>query len=168
MTKNNRLQELEELIKKHKVLYYQGRPEISDMAYDALEEELKSLDPENPILHIVGSQSSNLEKVKHDKKMLSLDKCYELTDLSSWMGSEETLSTFKVDGVSCSLIYKNGKLSLAKTRGDGSFGENITAKVLWMGTIPHELSQKINVEVRGEMYCTEQDFFAHNHISCLH
>ncbi len=159
MTKKHRIAELEELIKKHKVLYYQGRPEISDLAYDALEEELKALDSESPILNIVGSLSTNLEKVKHDKKMLSLDKCYELADLTSWMGSEETLSTFKVDGVSCSLLYQNGKLTLAKTRGDGSFGENITAKVLWMGTIPHALTQELNVEVRGEMYCTEEDFF---------
>ena len=160
MTKINRVLELEELIKKHKALYYQGRPEISDIAYDNLEEELKALDLNNPILHIVGSLSSNLEKVKHDKKMLSLDKCYELADLSSWMGNEETISTFKVDGVSCSLIYKNGKLTLAKTRGDGSFGENITAKVLWMGSIPHGLKNNLDIEVRGEMFCTEEDFFA--------
>lgn len=159
MTHKKRIAELEELIKKNKILYYQGKPELSDVAYDALEDELKALDPMNPALTMVGSTSSDLDKVKHEKKMLSLDKCYELQDLKSWMGKEVALSTFKIDGVSCSLLYEEGRLVLAKTRGDGSFGENITAKVLWMNTVPKQIQELGKVEVRGEMYCTESDFF---------
>ncbi len=155
----SRIKELEEQIKKNKILYYQGQPAISDAAYDALEDELKKLDPQNLVLTIVGSTTSNLEKVKHEKKMLSLDKTYELKELEDWQGEHEALSTFKVDGVSCSLIYENGRLTLAKTRGDGSMGENITAKVRWMNTIPSAIETDQKIEVRGEMYCTEEDFF---------
>ncbi len=124
----SRIQKLESEIIKHKALYYQGRPEISDVEYDKLEADLRKLDPKNPTLLIVGSTTSASDKIKHDKKMLSLEKTYVLDDLLSWQGDEEILSTMKLDGISCSLVYANGELVLAKTRGDGSFGENITSK----------------------------------------
>ena len=155
----NRIQKLEAEIIKHKALYYQGRPEISDVDYDRLEEELKKLDPGNPTLSIVGTTSSSSEKIKHDKKMLSLEKTYKIDELISWMDKEEILSTYKLDGISCSLIYQNGELTLAKTRGDGSFGENITPKVMWIKNIPKCISYKNKLEVRGELYCDEESFF---------
>jgi DNA ligase (NAD+) len=153
------VKKLEEQILKHKALYYQGRPEISDSEYDKLEEQLKSIDPENPILHLVGSTSSASDKIKHDKKMLSLEKTYVLDDLVGWMGKEEILSTMKLDGISCSLIYENGKLSRAKTRGDGSYGENILPKVLWVSAVPKLINNKNKIEIRGELYCDEASFF---------
>jgi DNA ligase (NAD+) len=70
----SRIQELEKKIIKHKALYYQGRPEISDSEFDKMEEELKKLDPKNPTLNIVGTTSSASDKIKHAKKMLSLEK----------------------------------------------------------------------------------------------
>lgn len=155
----NRVQKLEEEIIKHKALYYQGRPEISDLAYDKLEEELKKLDPENPILSIVGTTSSASDKIKHDKKMLSLEKTYIVDDLVTWMGDEEIISTMKLDGISCSLIYQNGKLTLAKTRGDGVFGENITSKVMWITNVPKLITNRNKIEVRGELFCDEESFF---------
>lgn len=155
----SRIQKLEAEIIKHKALYYQGRPEISDSEYDQLEEELKKLDPNNPTLQVVGSTSSASDKIKHDKKMLSLEKTYVLDDLVSWMGKEEILSTMKLDGISCSLIYQDGDLSLAKTRGDGTYGENITKKVMWISNVPKFIKNKNKVEVRGELYCDEESFF---------
>jgi DNA ligase (NAD+) len=155
----NRIKELESLIIKHKALYYQGRPEITDLAFDQLEDELKKLDPQNLALSIVGTTSSSSDKIKHEKKMLSLEKTYLLEDLVSWMGKEEVLSTFKLDGISCSLVYENGHLVLAKTRGDGSLGENITPKVLWISSIPKWINNKDKIEIRGELYCEEKDFF---------
>jgi DNA ligase (NAD+) len=74
----SRIQKLEAEIIKHKALYYQGRPEITDSAYDKIEEELRKLDPKNPTLQIVGSTTSASDKIKHDKKMLSLEKTYVL------------------------------------------------------------------------------------------
>src|SRR5690606_21735744 len=70
------------------------------------------------------------------------------------------VSTYKIDGVSCSLIYENSQLTLAKTRGDGSFGEDITAKARWISDIAGTLIEKnISAEVRGEIYCTEENFY---------
>lgn len=155
----SRIATLHDLILKHKALYYQGRPEISDLEFDKLEEELKKLDPENSALKIVGSVSSGSDKIKHEKKMLSLEKTYILQDLLSWKGKEEVISTMKLDGVSCSLVFEEGKLSLAKTRGDGSFGENITPKVMWISSIPTLISTKNKIEIRGELYCDEESFF---------
>lgn len=155
----SRIQTLEKEIIKHKALYYQGRPDISDGEYDKLEEELKKLDPKNPTLLIVGTTTSASDKIKHDKKMLSLEKTYVVEDLISWKGNEDVLSTMKLDGISCSIIYENGELTMAKTRGDGTFGENITKKVMWISNVPKLITQKDKVEIRGELFCDEKSFF---------
>lgn len=154
----NKIEELEKLICYHKDLYYRGHPEISDEAYDKLELELKKISPGNPVLSLVGSTVTSLEKVAHDRKMLSLDKTYELEDLLSWADKHELISTFKIDGTSCSLIYENNKLIMAKTRGDGVYGENILPKVLWIDSIPKTIDTPERLEVRGELFCTEENF----------
>ncbi len=154
-----RIKELADQIKIHKALYYAGKPEITDIEYDKLEDELRKLDPENSVLNLVGSTITSLDKVKHDKKMLSLGKTYKVDELISWAKKYEVLGIYKVDGVSCSLIYEDGHLVLAKTRGDGTYGENITQKVQWMKGVPGSISIKDRIEIRGEMYCDEQSFF---------
>lgn len=159
MSKAEKVKSLELEILKHKNLYYQGKPEISDYEFDKLEEELKDLDPNNPVLSFIGSSFFVGEKVEHASKMLSLNKTYKLEELERWMDSEEVISTFKIDGSSCSLIYKSGKLTLAKTRGDGRFGEKITNKVLYIDHIPKRLKDyNKNFEVRGEIFCREENF----------
>jgi DNA ligase (NAD+) len=158
--KNNRIQELEKQILHHKERYYQGHAEISDEAYDKLESELKKLDPKNPVLNLVGfKQSESTNKVEHQKKMLSLDKTYEEKDLLRWVGKEEVISVFKIDGSSCSLVYENGHLVVAKTRGDGQMGENITKKAVFIPDIPKYVPGNKSFEVRGEVYCVEKSFF---------
>lgn len=157
---SKRIHELEKLILHHKERYYQGHAEISDEAYDKLEAELKKLDPENPVLQLVGfKQSETTAKVEHQKKMLSLDKTYDENDLTKWIGKEDVLSVFKIDGSSCSLIYENGHLVMAKTRGDGTLGENITKKAVFIPDIPKYIPGNKNLEVRGEVYCIEKNFF---------
>ncbi|MGB0453684.1 MAG: NAD-dependent DNA ligase LigA, partial [Bacteriovoracaceae bacterium] len=150
---------LEQEILRHKELYYKGTPEVSDADFDKLEDELKKLNPDNPVLNVVGTKVSNTNKIAHETKMLSLDKTYSKDDLVKWVEENETLSMFKIDGVSCSLIYEDGKLILGKTRGDGSFGEDITDKILWIDSIPKTIAAKEKLEIRGELYCTESDFF---------
>lgn len=152
------IKELEQSIQRHKILYYQGRPEISDAEYDKLEEALRKIDPENVILQSVGAQPVSGQKVTHKTKMLSLAKTYSIEELKKWMKDIESVSMFKLDGVSCSLVYEDGRLSLAKTRGDGSQGEVITEKVIWVQNIPREIELKGEVEIRGELYCEESDF----------
>jgi len=155
----SRVKELEDKIVYHKALYYQGRPEINDNDYDKLEDELKQIAPGSPALEIVGTVVTNNAKVKHDTKMLSLNKTYKVDELIAWKAEHDIVSMFKIDGVSCSLIYEDGKLVVAKTRGDGTAGENITSKVVWTNSVPKDISCKNRLEVRGELYCTESDFF---------
>lgn len=156
----SRIQELERLILHHKERYYLGHAEISDEKYDKLEQELKKLDPQNPVLQLVGfKQTENPNKVEHQKKMLSLDKTYEEKDLIRWAGNKEVVSVFKIDGSSCSLIYENGHLVTAKTRGDGQLGENISKKAIFIPDIPKHVSGLRSFEVRGEVYCIEKKFF---------
>ncbi|MBI2521406.1 MAG: NAD-dependent DNA ligase LigA [Bdellovibrio sp.] len=151
-----RVEELEKLIKRHKALYYQGKPEISDSEYDALEDELRKRDPTNYALNIVGTATFSSKKIKHSHKMLSLDKTYILDDLLEWMQNREVVITPKIDGVSCSLVYEDGRLKMAKTRGDGEYGEDITEKVIWIDAIPKKL--EMNAEIRGELYCEMEPF----------
>lgn len=155
-----KIKELEEKILYHKALYYQGQPEISDSEYDKLEDNLRKIDPDNKVLSLVGTAPSGGNKVAHESKMLSLNKVYETSELESWRDGREAVSTFKIDGVSCSLIYENSRLVMAKTRGDGSFGEDITPKARWISDIAGSLKEKnVKAEVRGEIYCTEENFY---------
>ncbi len=154
----DRIKQLETKILLHKNLYYQGKPEISDFEYDSLEDELRKLNPSSPVLEMVGGEVFGDEKVEHAKKMLSLNKTYKVEDLIRWKGENEIVSTFKIDGSSCSLVYRGGKISKAKTRGDGRVGENITKKILFIPHVPVSVNEKIDFEVRGEIFCTEENF----------
>jgi len=155
-----RIKELESLVLYHKEKYYRGKSEISDEDFDLLENELRKLDPQNPILDFVGFIQKDIDnKIAHDKKMLSLEKTYDIADISKWSQNNDILSIFKIDGSSCSLIYENGHLKIAKTRGDGSFGENITPKAYFMSDIPKTISEKTKIEIRGEVFCIEEKFF---------
>jgi DNA ligase (NAD+) len=158
MAKQDEIRKLEHEILKNKNLYYQGKPGISDFEYDKLEESLRAINPSSDVLSVVGSSHFVDEKIEHSKKMLSLNKSYKFDDISKWSEGREVLSTFKIDGSSCSLVYESGKLKLAKTRGDGRFGENITKKILFLDHLPKNLKKEIFLEVRGEVYCTEENF----------
>ena len=159
MTKLEEIKRLEREIIKHKNLYYLGKPEISDFEFDKIEDQLRGLDPQNPVLSMVGSETFVGEKVEHDTKMLSLNKTYKVEDLEKWADAKEVISTFKIDGSSCSLVYKKGKLSIAKTRGDGKFGEKITSKVLHIEHIPKiTKGYEKDYEIRGELFCREESF----------
>ena len=90
--------------------------------------------------------------------MLSLDKTYSHEELKKWIQDKKVISTPKIDGMSGSLIYKEGKLVIAKTRGDGQFGEDIFDKVSWMDSIPKNINDKRNLEIRGEIFCYQKNF----------
>lgn len=160
---SSKIKALEEEIIKHKSLYYRGKAQISDQEYDDLEQKLKKLDPENPILQAVGAKVNGNNKVSHDKKMLSLEKTYDIESLIKWIGEEEILALFKIDGTSCSLLYEKGHLVMAKTRGDGKVGENITDKAYFIKSIPKTISIMSKTEVRGEIYCTNEGFVSLTH-----
>lgn len=154
----SKISELESKILKHKALYYRGEPEISDREYDEMEEQLRELAPDSKVLVTVGSIVKSNKKIPHQKKMLSLNKSYNLDEVEKWRKGETFVSTFKIDGSSCSLVYEKGSLVLAKTRGDGSVGEDIIDKALWISSIPKTVKEKRSFEVRGEIFCKEGNF----------
>ncbi|SMF34076.1 NAD-dependent DNA ligase LigA [Pseudobacteriovorax antillogorgiicola] len=157
--KPDAVKSLADAIMRHKRLYYQGKPEISDADYDRLEDQLRQLAPEHPALEYVGSDAPGVNrKVAHETPMLSLQKTYVLDDLISWKGDHDIVGTWKVDGNSLSLVYKKGQLVLAKTRGNGRLGEDVTSKAQWVSDLVPRLQQPLDCEIRGELYCTEHHF----------
>jgi DNA ligase (NAD+) len=160
MTKQSDLiSELAEQILNHKKLYYAGKPLISDAAYDKIEDQLKKLAPHHPVLTFVGTEiPSDSEKVTHAEPMLSLQKTYEVSDLYRWAEEQDVIGTLKVDGVSMSLVYEKGKLVMAKTRGNGVVGENVTSKIRWVSDVMPTIPSQGRIEIRGEIYCTEDSF----------
>jgi DNA ligase (NAD+) len=160
VNKTDKIQELEKIILKHKILYDQGRPSISDQEYDLLESQLRQLSPDSSVLTLIGTTSSvaKSKKIPHGRKMLSLAKVYDRDDLKKWIDQKKVIGCYKIDGMSCSLIYEKGKLVLAKSRGDGEWGEDLTEKMMWIDSIPKTMDDDHSCEVRGEIFCEENDF----------
>ncbi|MCX6124891.1 MAG: NAD-dependent DNA ligase LigA [Proteobacteria bacterium] len=162
---SERVAELSALIMHHKRAYYRGAPEISDFDYDKYEDELRAMAPSHPVLSLVGSgfdadgpSEGTNPKAVHETPMLSLNKTYSVDDLLSWVGSHEVVGTFKVDGSAMSLVYLRGELIIAKTRGNGREGEEVTSKIRWVSDVIPNLTSELDVEIRGELYCTETQF----------
>lgn len=141
-------------------LYYlDGSSPYSDSEFDKLEEELKTLDPNNPILDKIGAPAVIRNKLEHETPMLSLDKTYSLKELLYWKKDHDLVVTHKIDGSSCSLVYDtSGNLELAKTRGDGKFGEDVAEHIKFIKNIPKTLKDLTTVEVRGEIVCLKSRF----------
>lgn len=150
---------LEQMILRHKELYYSGKAEISDSDYDALEAKLKALKPDSSVLSLVGTIELSSDKVKHNIKMLSLNKEYDKEAISKWVSDQEVVGMFKIDGSSCSLEYKDGAFNMAKTRGNGVYGENITEKVRWIKNFPKNINSKELTDIKGEVYITDSNFY---------
>ena len=168
-------------IEYHNNLYYnEDKPLISDMEYDALMRELKQLEQEYPELlknekngesspteKIGGTASEKFSKVRHRVPMLSLSNTYNISEIEDFdkrikkiILSEnvknhskelEYILELKLDGLSISLIYENGVLIQAVTRGDGQVGEDVTENIMEITTIPKKLKKNISLEVRGEI-----------------
>ncbi len=137
-----RIAELEKLIVKYQKSYYNGEGEISDAEFDSLWDELKLLDPQNPVLHKVGADSGNFEKAPHVMPMGSQEKAANPEQFLSWAQKhkyEEYLVEYKLDGASLELQYNGGILVRAVTRGDGSTGDVITANAVKMDGVKKEL-----------------------------
>lgn len=156
--------ELATQILAHKKNYYLGTPTISDAEFDALEDELRSLDPDHAVLHQVevksGPSSKTVRKKRqHIRPMLSLEKTYDFQELLNWKKDAEVVGMHKIDGVSVSLIYnEKGQFIQGKTRGDGYIGEDVTDKMYWVDSIILEHPELKNCEVRGELNCTKKSF----------
>ncbi|MFH0938586.1 MAG: NAD-dependent DNA ligase LigA [Planctomycetota bacterium] len=164
---------LVELINYHNQKYWvEHKPEISDIEYDQLVESLRTLDPQNPALTaLIEDTTREFKKVKHDAPMLSIEKVFTVEDVIKWATdrgafcgqapADGLVSSYKVDGLSCSLIYEDGQLIRAASRGNGLFGDDITRNVKTITDIPRALKDcKGNVEIRGEIYMSHDSFKA--------
>ncbi|MEZ5938908.1 MAG: NAD-dependent DNA ligase LigA [Hyphomonadaceae bacterium] len=165
--------------------YQEDAPELTDADYDALRRRLNDLEQAFPDLRTEDSPSqtvgasvaSGFGKVTHLKPMLSLDNVFDDADVGEFVGrvrrflglaqdaALELTAEPKIDGLSCSLLYENGRLVTAATRGDGQVGEDVTANVRTIDQIPDRLKGSgwpARIEVRGEVYMSHADFAALN------
>lgn len=172
---SERIDFLREEIRRHADLYYNNdAPEISDFEYDAMFEELKQLEGKYPALdrgdsptHVVGGRASEkFDKVTHPVKMGSLSDVFSEDELLAFVDrctaelladghTQESIVYSvepKIDGLSVSLTYESGRLTLGATRGDGVVGENVTENVMTIAGIPHTLPEPLDLTVRGEVY----------------
>ena len=129
--------------------YYAGHPIISDQSYDALEDRLREFAPDHLALRKVGTDEAG--KVPHSPPMLSAQKAKSVEEVIEKLKGQKVVWGFKIDGVSVKIVYRNGKLIQGATRGNGLRGENITANVLKIVNLPHNIG-KMNCEVRGEAH----------------
>lgn len=172
-----RAAELTEQLNYHSDRYYNlDSPEISDYEYDQLMNELKALEQEFPALvtpasptqHVGGRAMLTLfDKVTHTVQMGSLQDVFDKDELRAFdtrcrekLSVPEYVVEPKIDGLSVSLEYRDGVLVRGSTRGDGFIGEDVTANLLTVRSIPHRLSQPLPfLEVRGEVYMAAAGLF---------
>lgn len=142
-------------IMRHKRLYYRGTPEISDPEYDALEKKLRSMNPDNPVLQMVGSDfiKDGVQKVNLNPRMLSALKVEDIREIILWAKTFAIVWGFKIDGLSLQLEYIYGQLFRASTRGNGDVGENMTPQAFYITNIPQTIAtNERKVIVRGEAF----------------
>ncbi|MFW9854214.1 MAG: NAD-dependent DNA ligase LigA [Candidatus Thorarchaeota archaeon] len=156
----NKVEEIKKLADQilfHKKKYYDGEPVISDEAYDSLEDKLRKLDPTNPVLFMVGNNEAG--KVFHDPPMLSSQKTTSIDDVVKWSGGRDLMVGNKIDGVSLSLIYENGRLIQAATRGNGTMGDDTTIAAMKVTAIPKSVPEiTLRLNIRGELFMRLSEF----------
>ena len=173
-----KIEELREELHQHNYNYYiLDEPSISDFEFDLKLKELQDLelahpefyDANSPTLRVGGEITKNFPTIQHQFRMYSLDNSYDFNDLQDWhtriskileTDEIEFVAELKYDGASISILFENGKLSQAVTRGDGFQGDEITANVKTIKDIPLQLHGNFPERffMRGEIYLTHQNF----------
>jgi DNA ligase (NAD+) len=179
-----RVAELRETIQRHNYHYHVlDAPTVSDAEYDALMRELRAIEaehpelitPDSPTQRVGAAPSEKFAKVRHPVPMLSLANAFDEADLRAWreralrlLGDETPLAFVaepKIDGLAIALTYENGRLVRGATRGDGEVGEDVTANLRTIPSIPLALHEPgdawsipASIEVRGEVYMRIADF----------
>ena len=165
-SKNERMKELVSLLNKASRAYYQEAQEImSNYEYDRLYDELKELEDElgitlsnSPTVNVGYEVVSELPKERHESPMLSLDKTKEIGELEEFVGEHETLMSWKMDGLTVVLTYRDGKLYKAVTRGNGEVGEVITNNAKVFKNVPVQIAYQGELILRGEAVIGYKDF----------
>lgn len=145
--------------------YDEGKPLISDAEWDKMYFELKSLEeetgiiyPNSPTQSIIYDVKNELVKVKHDHLMLSLDKTKDWNDFLKYFKDETVVGMLKLDGLTCSLKYKDGILVSAHTRGNGEIGEDILHNAMVINNIPKQIPLTEELILDGEIISSYKDF----------
>lgn len=166
MNNIQRIQELVLILNQHSHKYYVlDRPDISDREYDKLYDELLNLEKEtnyiissSPTQKVQGEVISSLQEVKHTEEMLSADKSKDVNDIIKFMGNQECLISWKLDGLTLVLKYNNGQFQQAITRGGGTEGEDVSHTVRTFTNIPLTISYSGYLEIRGEGLVLRNEF----------
>lgn len=167
--KKYEIRTLIDLLNKYTIAYEKGNPLISDTEWDKLyftlqEEENKTgiIYPDSPTQHIHYETIDTLSKVKHNHPMLSAAKTKDWSEFLNYFdnidSSKDVIGMLKLDGLTLSLRYLDGKLVSAETRGDGEIGEDVTVNAKVISSIPAEIPYKDELIVDGEIICTYDDF----------
>ena len=188
IAKKARADEIKSLLNRYSYEYYTlDKPSVSDAVYDSLMDELKSIEAECPELITIDSPTQRVgnklldgfQKVKHERRMVSLNDVFNKSEVEAWIKRTDKLipgqrheffADIKMDGLACSLIYIDGLLSQAVTRGDSFVGEDVTNNVRTIKNVPlrlHEASGfeqflRGRTEIRGEIVMLKRDFAALN------
>ena len=173
MEPKERAEELREKLDYYSKLYYdEDNSPLSDYDYDMMMNELKKIEKEHPELitkdsptqHVGGHVREDFEKVTHEVPLKSLqdifsfDELYDFDKRIKESGNTNYCVETKIDGLSCALKYEKGILVQGATRGDGFVGEDVTANVKTIKSIPHKLKEPINITVRGEVFISKEGF----------
>lgn len=166
----------QQLIQWGKEYYEQDNPSVEDYVYDRQYQRLVELEarfpelvtPDSPTQRVGGQTDTQLAKVTHDIPMLSMGDVFSVEELHAFNERQQSnlLDTasieydleLKIDGLSLSLVYENGRLVQASTRGNGVIGEDITANAMTIKDIPHQLPEPLSLEFRGECYMPKESF----------
>ena len=181
-TTRDRYNDLVDRINEARAAYYdRDSPTLADADYDRMYREVEEIEErypqlrgaDTPTMSVGGSVDSGFSEVRHLAQMMSLDDVFSLEELAGWetrmaeatgISDLEMTTEVKVDGLSINLLYENGRLVRAATRGDGYVGEDVTANARTIASIPQTLSGTVptRIEVRGEVYFPVADFAAFN------
>ena len=161
----SKIKELVEKLNYYTKLYDEGRPEISDKEWDDMYFELQKIERESgiyledsPTQRVNFQVVNKLNKVEHNHPMLSLDKTKDINEIQKFIYYNDYIAMAKMDGLTCSLKYVNGKLVSAETRGNGFIGEDILHNALQVKNIPKRIDFQDELIVDGEIICTYENF----------
>ena len=184
----SRLNEIKKLLSKYSYEYYAlDQPSVSDAVYDSLMSELKQIEaahpawitPDSPTQRVGNKLSDGFAKVRHPRRMVSLNDVFDKDDVVAWVNridkllpaeNHEFFADIKMDGLACALIYIDGIFTQAVTRGDSFVGEDVTNNVRTIKNVPlrlhetkgYEIFLRGRTEIRGEIIMLKKDFTALN------
>lgn len=184
----SRLNEIKKLLSKYSYEYYAlDQPSVSDAVYDSLMSELKQIEaahpawitPDSPTQRVGNKLSDGFAKVRHPRRMVSLNDVFDKDDVVAWVNridkllpaeNHEFFADIKMDGLACALIYIDGIFTQAVTRGDSFIGEDVTNNVRTIKNVPlrlhetkgYEIFLRGRTEIRGEIIMLKKDFTALN------